>query len=254
MPANIFLEVGLNHLGSVDEANKVLNFFIKSKFKHLTFLLHKRSFYNEQIKKKKNLYLPKSFYIKALKLAHKKEKKIGLSVCDLSTYNDLSELNFDFYKILGIAIDNILLLKKIKTKKKNIYVSLSTANDIKIKNCLKHILVKNKTNLISTTMSYDPKDFNLSKIKNLKKKYNIPVGYGHHFSNLNPLIMSSFYKPDFYFFYIKRKNKNKKVIYPDNSHAIFFDDLSDLIKKLDECIIFAKSKSKINKIKLKIYG
>ena len=75
MPANIFLEVGLNHLGSVDEANKVLNFFIKSKFKHLTFLLHKRSFYNEQIKKKKNLYLPKSFYIKALKLAHKKGKK-----------------------------------------------------------------------------------------------------------------------------------------------------------------------------------
>ena len=36
--------------------------------------------------------------------------------------------------------------------------------------------------------------------------------------------------------------------------AGFFDDLSDLIKKLDECIIFAKSRSKINKIKLKIYG
>ena len=53
MSANIFLEVGLNHLGSVDEASKLINLFIKSKFKYLTFMLHKRSFYNEQIEKKK---------------------------------------------------------------------------------------------------------------------------------------------------------------------------------------------------------
>jgi len=53
MKKNLILEAGLNHFGKVDEAKKILNFFIKSEFNHLTFMLHKREFYNTQIKKKK---------------------------------------------------------------------------------------------------------------------------------------------------------------------------------------------------------
>lgn len=250
----LILEAGLNHFGEIDEAKKILSFFIKSRFNHLTFMLHKKEFYNTQIKEKKaNFYLPKSFYINALKLAHSKGKKIGLSVCDLSTLEDLSELNFDFYKILGIAINNIPLLKKIKSKKKDTYISLAIADDAKIKKCLKYISGKKKISLIYTSMSYDAKDTNLSRIAYLKKKYNIPVGYGHHFNNLNPVLMSSFYNPDFYFFYLKRKIKNKRIIYPDNGHAIFFDDLSYLNELINESIILANNKRISTSIKLK-YG
>lgn len=241
MKPNIILECGINHFGRVDEARKMLNFFVKSQFSHLTFMLQKRKFYNTQIKEKKmNFYLPKSFYMNALKLAHSKGKKIGLSVCDLSTWKDLRELNFDFYKILGIAVNNIPLLKNIKSKKKDIYISLAIANDMKIKKCLKYISNKKKVCLIYTRMSYDSKDTNLSRISYLKKKYNIPVGYGHHFNNLTPALLSSFYNPDFYFFYLKRKQKIK---YPDNGHAICFDDLSNLSEQIKESIVFANNKN-----------
>jgi len=252
MKPNLILESGLNHFGRVGEAKKILSFFIKSQFNHLTFMLHKREFYNTQIKEKKiNFYLPKSFYINALKLAHSKGKKIGLSVCDLSTWEDLRELNFDFYKILGIAVNNIPLLKNIKSKKKDTYISLAIADDIKIKKCLKYISNKKKTSLIYTCMSQDAKDTNLSRIAYLKKKYNIPVGYGHHFNNLTPVLMSSFYNPDFYFFFLKRK---KKTTYPYNSHAIFFDDLSNLSELINESIIFANNKSVKISTKLIKYG
>ena len=216
--------------------------------------IHNKEFYISQIKEKKiNFYLPKSFYAQTLKLAHAKGKKIGLSVCDLSTLEYLDELEFDFYKILGIAVNNIPLLKKIKSKKKKTYISLAIADDNKIKKCLKYISNKNKTNLIYTSMSYVAKDTNVSRIADLKKKYNIPVGYGHHFHNLNPVILSSIYNPDFYFFYLKRKTKDDKIIYPDNNHAIFFDDLSKLNEVIKESIILANNKLVNTNIKLK-YG
>ena len=81
----IVLEAGINHFGKISEASKLLNFFLKSNFKHLTFMIHNKNFY-EKMRKKINFILPKSFYANAIKLAHKKNKKIGLSVCDFKTY------------------------------------------------------------------------------------------------------------------------------------------------------------------------
>ena len=47
---------------------------------------------------------------------HIKKKKIGLSVCDLKSFNNLKDLNFDFYKLLGIAINNKELIDILKKK------------------------------------------------------------------------------------------------------------------------------------------
>ena len=47
---DIFIEAGINHFGSVKEAKIILDFFLKSKFKNLTFMLHNEKFYSSQLK------------------------------------------------------------------------------------------------------------------------------------------------------------------------------------------------------------
>ena len=40
-----FIEAGTNHFGIEDEANKILNLFLKSDFSNLTFMIQSESFY-----------------------------------------------------------------------------------------------------------------------------------------------------------------------------------------------------------------
>ncbi len=246
---NIILEAGINHLGKVSEANKILNFFLKSNFKNLTFMIQRKIFY-EKIAKK-NFKLPKNFYINAIKLAHKKNKKIGLSVCDPETYEQFSDLKFDFYKLLGISIINKELIDKLRLKKEPIYISLTKGTDKSINKCLKFFLKKNNLKLIYTNMSYNPNHLDLNKITYLKKKFRLPVGYGHHYNNTIPIYLSALFNPSFYFFYIKPAAK-KKISFPDNDHAFFLHQLNDICEQISEAgIILAKKEYKY-KIKYNI--
>ncbi len=251
MRSDFVLEVGINHFGNVRKAKEIINFFIKSKFTSLTFMLHTRNFYEKHLKKKKiDFTLPKNFYEFALNACKKNNKKLGLSICDTQTYDKLKDLNFDFYKILGIAINNKELLKKINNKKKPVFISLAKGTDSKIKKCVSCFSNKKFLNLIYTSMSYEPTDTNLSRISYLKKKFNLPVGYGHHYKNLNPFILSTFFKPSFYFFYIKGFFKSSNIVYPDDKHAFFIKDLSKLNDLIVESSVIANNKKINTNIKL----
>ena len=70
-------------------------------------------------------------------MAHKKKKKIGLSVCDVETFNEIKSLKFDFYKLLSIAINNYDLIDELKKTNKTIYISTGFNSSLeKIKNVL----------------------------------------------------------------------------------------------------------------------
>ena len=43
----IILEVGINHFGSIKEANEYLKFFLESNFKFLTFQIQTKKFYQK---------------------------------------------------------------------------------------------------------------------------------------------------------------------------------------------------------------
>ena len=244
------LEVGINHFGKVSEAYKYLKFFLKSEFQHLTFMIHTDNFYR-YMKRRIDFLLPKEFYKRAIKLAHKKKKKIGLSVCDLKSFNNLKDLNFDFYKLLGIAINNKELIDILKKKNKPVYISLAKGSDNNISKCLKYFETKKRLNLLYTNMSYEAKDLDLNRINYLRKKYKLPVGYGHHFKNRVPLHLSSYFNPSFIFIYIKNL-RIKKRLYPDNIHAFFIDELKELKKEFNEIQIIL-TKKKVN-TKVKIHG
>ena len=139
--------------------------------------------------------------------------------------------------------------------KKEIYISLGIADDLKIKDCLKNLsfIPRKKIHLIYTSLSYDPDDLNLNRIKYLKKKFKLKVGYGHHYKNILPLLFSDIFDYDFIFTYIKSKKINLSCKnLPDNKHSIDIEDLNKIKSKQLEIEKFIKNKKKGN-LKIKIY-
>ena len=74
----------------------------------------------------------------------------------------------------------------------------------------------------------------MKSIENLKKKYNIQVGYGHHYKNELPILISRILNYNFIFLYIKSKYISKSDKLPDDLHAIDINDLKKLEIKLSE--------------------
>ena len=113
-----FLEAGINHFGDKKEIDRVLKFFLKSSFQNITFMLQTDDFYHRYVKKGFNFKLDKNYYNHLIEICKKNKKKIGLSVCDIKTFDEVKDLKFDFYKLLSISINNFNLINILKSKKK----------------------------------------------------------------------------------------------------------------------------------------
>ena len=59
-------------------------------------MIHNEIFY-KNYKKGINFELPYDYYKNLITKCHRKNKKIGLSVCDPITFEKYKNLNFDFY-------------------------------------------------------------------------------------------------------------------------------------------------------------
>ena len=73
-----------------------------------------KKIFTKNIKKNLDFELTTQTYEKLIQKFKKKKKQIGLSVCDVNTYKKIQHLNFDFYKLLSIAINNYELIDLIK--------------------------------------------------------------------------------------------------------------------------------------------
>ena len=244
----IILEVGINHFGSIKEANEYLDFFLKSNYKYLTFQIQTKKFYEKNFQNI-DYELPLSFYEKALKKARLKNKKIGLAVCCPVSFEKYQKIKFNFYKLLSIAINDLKLINMLSNLKKKIFISLGKGTDRNINNCIKRFSKNSDLNLIYTSMSYDPKDLNFDRIISLKQRFKLPVGYGHHYKNEIAIYMSKCLGSEFLFIYIK-KNSKKGRIYPDDIHAIEINNLKNLKEKLNQIDIISTNKKINTEIKL----
>ena len=245
-----YLEAGINHFGKVTEANTILNFFLNSKIKNLTFMLQTSEFYKKQKSLGLDFKLSTKFYETAIKKVHKKKKKVGLAICRLDTFKELSHLNFDFYKLLSAGINQKDLINNLKKKNKPIFISTGfKINDNQIKKCIKAIGSKKKLTLLHAPMTYDIKKLNFRRIINLKKKFYLPVGYSNHNNNKQTLNLLTLFKPSALFIYCK-PTKKKGRVYPDNDHAFYLDEINDIIKELNLYSSSIFKSEKINKVNI----
>tara|TARA_Y100000389_G_scaffold202984_1_gene249987 strand:- start:259 stop:1023 length:765 start_codon:yes stop_codon:yes gene_type:complete len=244
------LEAGINHFGDKKEAEYLFKNFLKSDAKKITFMIHTQKFY-DSFKSKINFKLSFEFYKSLLFEAHQHGKQVGLSVCDLETAAEIKNLNFDFYKLLSISIKNNKLIRYLDLKNKPVYISTGIASDRDINNCIKKFSKKKNLFLLHTPMSYDSSELNLRRIKYLKEKFKIKCGYSHHYKDSKPLSTILPLDPDCIFIYMKGKKKRGRS-FPDDRHALFFDELQKLFKKGINIMEMLGSGDKANK-KIKIF-
>ena len=247
---SIFLEAGINHFGNLSEANAILKYFLKSKLKYLTYMIHTKEFYDSHKKKGIDFKLNYHFYKNALQKCHLKKKKLGLAVCRKDTYSYLSDIKFDFYKLLSAGINQKDLVLDLKRKNKPVFISTGLrVKDRDIKQCLKLFLNKNKISLLHSPMTYNLKELNFDRIRYLKRKFNVNVGYSNHNNDKNTLNILTAYNPKCLFLYCKPRRK-KGRIYPDDEHAFFFEELNEILNQYDSYLGMYKKSKKVKKIKI----
>jgi hypothetical protein len=247
---SIYLEAGINHFGNLTEANRILKYFLKSKLTNLTFMLHTEEFYITQKKKGIDFNLKKNFFTSALKKCHSKKKRLGLAVCRKSTYDYLSNIKFDFYKLLSIGINQSDLIKDLKKKNKPVFISTGFNVENKdIKKCLNLFKSKKKLCLLHAPMTYNINELNLARIQFLKKKFNIKVGYSNHNNDKYILNILSILKPYCLFLYCKPLRKRGRI-YPDGDHAFYLDELEEIINKYDKYADIMYNSKKIKKVSI----
>ena len=240
------IEFGINHLGNRSYLKNLLNFYLNSSFKMATLMLQSKEFYN----KKSKYILSKNEYEKIIAACKKKKKKIGLSICDVATYETLKDLKFDFYKLLSVANIDKALIDLLKKKNKHIYISTGFSDEKRISKSLKYFSNYKKKTLLHTPMTYRSEELNFKKIFYLNKKFNIDIGYSNHNNNINTLYALSFYKPKIIFLYIKPVTNIRKK-FPDNSHAFKINELENIKNNYNECINCHKiGKKTIKRIKI----
>ena len=164
-------------------------------------------------KKKINYKLSREFYKKAINISHEKGKKIGLSVCDLKTFDELKDLNFDFYKLLSIGVNNHSLIEVLRKRNKHVFISTGFNTSIsQVKKSIKMFKSKKKLTLLHTPMTYNTSELNFPKINIMRKKFKLDVGYSNHNNDINNLNVLSCYNPKIIFLYCKPLRQKKGFI------------------------------------------
>ena len=121
--------------------------------------------------------------------------------------------------------------------------------DREIKKCLNLFKNKKKICLLHSPMTYNVKELNFDRIRYLRKKFNINIGYSNHNNDKNTLYILTFYKPEYLFIYCKPRKK-KGRIYPDDKHAFYFEELNEILVQYNKYLGILQKSKKMKKINI----
>ena len=103
----IIAEIGLNHCGSLDRAQKLLNEVLNTSVDGLTFQIREKEFYDRSHPRKREL--TDDFYKQAIKLANSNNKQFGLAISQVERVQAFNKMGVDFWKTLSWDINNLII-------------------------------------------------------------------------------------------------------------------------------------------------
>ncbi len=211
----IIAEAGCNHNGELKLAKKLIDIAKRAKADAVKFQSFKvdelavknapkanyaisnTKFYKTQYEMQSKLQLSFNDQLKLLKYCQKKKIKFLSSSFDVQSTEDLKKMNLDIIKIPSGEITNLPNLIKIGSLKKKIILSTGMSTIREIKQAIK-ILNQKGTNqkditLLHCTTDYPAKlkDINLLAIRQLKKIFNMKVGYSDHTNGIEVSIAAA---------------------------------------------------------------
>lgn len=201
-PVYFIAEIGINHNGDIEIAKKLISEASKAgcdavKFQKRTVDIVYTS--EELAKPRENPFGPTNGDLKrGLEFGVKEYKEIArfckkekitwfASPWDIESVDFLDRLNVPCYKIASACLTDDELLKRIKSKNKPVLLSTGMSTEGQIKHAVNILGTKNLIimHCVSTYPAAD-NELNLNYIKELRKKYNVPIGYSGHEVGLAP--------------------------------------------------------------------
>ena len=249
----IIAEIGSNHRGSIELAEKYVDVLLKSPVDSITFQIREPEFYFGTCASLKLSYEELNSLQERVKSGN---KNFGLALCDL---RDGVYPPPDFIKVLSKDLDDLQFLRNLTKKFSDVEIHLSTGmGDINtIEAALKIVRQctrQEKVKIIHTCVSNTAADANLKAILTLKEKFGNIVSYGSHSSNLNVIYASCAYEPADYYFYVKHSGEpwTAESKHPDDLHAVPIEQVDTLCNNIKEILCsLGSGKKEKNKNKIK---
>ena len=265
---NIIAEIGINHNGSLDELEKLINSASQGgasyiKFQHYTDeeRINKSSVENKLVEKAQDqeettfeLLQENKLNLIQLKKAKQiveKNKCIPMTtVFGLESLKEALEIGFDVIKTASMDLNNLLLHKEIikyQKKIREVFISTGMSSTSEILTTLRmYSNSEIKPILLACTSSYPTtdEDLNLLTIPNYKKKFGTfvsDIGYSDHSVGMTACIAASLLGANYLEIHFTRSKASRG---PDHILSADINELTNLNKELKRIRVMMGRKDK----------
>ena len=142
----------------------------------------------------------------------------------------LEEVGVNYYKVGSGEVNNLVLLEKLAQTNKPIILSSGMSSFNELDSTINFLKERNVTfSILQCTTAYPtaPEQFGLNVIKELKERYQVPIGYSDHSSKIETCIAATALGAELLEFHaVFDKNSNG----PDAKSSLTIDEITDLVK------------------------
>ncbi len=145
----------------------------------------------------------------------------------------LEEVGVNRYKIGSGEVTNFLLLEKIAQTKKPVILSSGMSSYEELDKAVDFLKSKDvEYSILQCTTSYptQPEQYGLNVISELKKRYNVPVGFSDHSAKLETCVAAVALGAEILEFHAVF---NKQQFGPDVTSSLTIDDISVLVTSVN---------------------
>ena len=209
-PVYIIAEIGINHNGSLEIAKKLIDVAVVAKVDAVKF--QKRdinSLYKEDVLKNPNIdsqgleillnvlnevEFNNSDYEKIIQYCNDSGITFLCTAWDKKSVDFLEKFNIPAYKIASADLTNFPLIQYLCEKNKPLIVSTGMSTMDEIERTVKFIKNNNTSFILLHSNSTYPSPtelLNLNLIPELKEKFDVPIGYSGHESDIIPSVTAA---------------------------------------------------------------
>jgi N,N'-diacetyllegionaminate synthase len=264
----IIAEIGQAHEGNIITLHSYIDAIAKTGVKTIKFQAHLSDFESSKFdkfrtKQKYSVYSSRKEYWKKMEFTKKQWigikkhcEKLGLfflcSPFSIEAAKMLNKIGIKAWKIGSGEVSNFPMLEYIAKTKKPIILSSGMSDFKEIDDSIKLIKKYNKKILLmQCTSMYPCKDnlIGLNLIKEMKKRYNLPVGFSDHSGDITTSFSAITLGAEFLELHVIF---DKSIDTFDTSSSVTLKDIEYLNKKFNRIKILSNSKMNKNKIIPKI--
>lgn len=243
----IIAEIAQAHNGNIDTAHEYIDALSKTGIDAIKFQTHIaeaessihepfRIKFSDQDATRFDYWKRMEFTLQQWKALKQHCDELGLEFMSSPFSNAavdlLEEVGVKRYKIGSGEVTNFLLLERIVQTKKPVILSSGMSSYKEIDSAVEFLKARSVDISIlqcSTAYPTKPEQYGLNVIKELKERYNLPIGFSDHSAKIETCIAAAALGAEIFEFHAVF---NRQVFGPDTTSSLTIDEIELLVKAL----------------------